>query len=106
MYPKSFLSLSFLGECLAIDVFASVLVIVGRLVVDYRSHSCNAADNAIKTDCDITIHLATFKLSLCLYSSSSLSFEPYSSFSFPACEDRSAVAFFRSSAAKVAVSDV
>ena len=93
MYSVSFLALSFLCECLAVNVLPSVLGIVDRFVLDYRSHSCNAADKAIKTDCEITIHLATFNLSLCLYSSSSFSFEPYSSFNFPACEDRSAVAF-------------
>ena len=59
MYSVSFLSLSLLCESFAVNVLPSVLSVFGRLVLYQRSHSCNAADNAIKTDCEITIHLAT-----------------------------------------------
>ncbi len=45
MHTELFLFTELFCKCLAVNVFPSVLGVIGRLVLDYRSQSSNATDD-------------------------------------------------------------
>ena len=53
MHTELFLFTQLFSKSFSVNVFPSILGIVGRLVLDYRSHSSNAADE-IKCRSSIT----------------------------------------------------